>query len=93
MNNNHWVNRVHVLRIQPAPDPGSVATADIALGKADRPTLTIRSVRLWRGRSGEIMVSLPPTIKLQDESLRVAVVEAVLDAWRRSVTAETVLMG
>lgn len=100
---DRWAGKVHCLSLTRVSALGSLfATADIALGAIDRPTLIIHGVKVLRGRTGEPLVILPerkigcawqPVIEVEDETLRLAVTEVVLAAWVRSLTAADVLLA
>lgn len=98
-----WAGRVHCLSLTRVAAMGSLfATADVALGPIDKPTLIIRGVKVIKGRTGEPLVILPerkigpawqPVIEVEDEALRLAVTEVVLAAWVRSLTSAEVLLS
>jgi hypothetical protein len=55
--------------------------------------LVIRSVQVRLGRRGEPLVVLPGPVRLRSDALKEAITRAVLAEWRRSLSAEDVLLG
>lgn len=84
---NRWQGRVTVTRFY-YTDSTRMGHADVRLDE----WLTVHA---WvrPGRTGEILVGTSLAVTLHDDALRVAVREAVLRAWRESVTSIDVLLG